>query len=119
MRIWKNFLGSDGEDKIHITEIAGWDFGSNSNGYFFKHPTGILVQFGQVTLASGSVARYFDFPKSYAFTEIATGVGGVHNNIGELSKISIGSSLTQFRLYSAQTLNNPLTVNWWAIGLWK
>lgn len=75
-QLLKNILGDNGKTKIDINEIArnldgktellgdlvDWEIGSNSNGIYFKHPSGLAICLfkgipDSLTNTAGSVYR--------------------------------------------------------------
>lgn len=65
-QLLKNILGDNGKTKIDINEIArnsngetellgdlvNWEIGENSNGTYFKHPSGLLICLNNFTRTS-------------------------------------------------------------------
>jgi hypothetical protein len=108
----------------------GFSSGSNSNGYWSKDPSGLIRQFGTITVVgAGNPAPYatFTFPTAFATTNYSiTGngnglaIGGVLSGAGDIPIVAFDSFSTSGARWRLDTNNgvNFGTVNfqWIAIG---
>ena len=106
------------------------DSGSNTYGYWIKLDSGIMIQYGSMTLSSYSVTNaygslYYNLtsaitlPQTFT-TIITTNATLVTNGVGGVCINNITTSSISFKVFNGSSLASLNgSISWIAIGTWK
>lgn len=139
MKVHKNFLGTGGQDKIHVDEIAVApglllggavivESGSNADGEYVRFGDGLQIcwrRYGTSVPAKTTVTYDWIFPKTFISAPILLCGGGAGTSIRLISYgFNLASSATLPNkatavLYNDHTNAQTIVIHMGAIGRWK